>query len=407
MLCPVCQTQDLVSFFDGGDVPLFVNVLHEDRASAVGAPKGRIELGGCHACGFIHNVAFNPKLVEYVPGYENSLHGSPTFQDWATSLAAGLVERHSLAGARAVEIGGGRGEFMELLVGAGLSHGLVMDPSAPEDAITPKDAANGGPAAAPAMAAARAFELERRLFEPSDAQSGLAPTRLLLTRHVLEHLADPFAFASLLAGSAKEAEAGLYLEVPNGLWTVRDLGIWDLIYEHCSYFTPRALHTLLLRAGADARIEETYGDQFLSAEAASVGAAARAAAAPRPSPSATEDGLRAAFGAAREATVSAWNHTLAGWAQAGKRAAIWGAGSKGATFLNTVDGPDVITCAIDVNDRKVGRFVAGTGHPIVGHESIKEERLDAIIVMNPRYMAEIESMARASGSDAEVLSIVQ
>jgi hypothetical protein len=28
-----------------------------------------------------------------------------------------------------------------------------------------------------------------------------------------------------------------YLEVPNGLFTLRDLGIWDLIYEHCQYFT--------------------------------------------------------------------------------------------------------------------------------------------------------------------------
>ncbi len=395
MLCPVCQTQDLVSFFDGGDVPLFVNVLHEDRGSAVNAPKGRIELGGCSACGFVHNVAFDPKLVEYAPGYENSLHGSPTFQDWATSLAAALVERHSLAGARAVEIGGGRGEFMELLVDAGLSHGLVMDPSAPEDAITPKDPVSGAPG--------RTFELERRLFEPSDALSGPAPTRLLLTRHVLEHLADPFAFVSLLAGSAKEAGAGLYVEVPNGLWTVRDLGIWDLIYEHCSYFTPRALRTLLLRAGADVEIRETYGDQFLSAEALSVGAPMS----PTPDASPEEDHLREAFGAAREGTVAAWNQTLAGWAKTNQRAAIWGAGSKGATFLNTVEDAGVIACAIDVNDRKVGRFVAGTGHPIVGADKVGEQKLDAIIVMNPRYMAEIESMARAAGSDAEVLSIVQ
>ena len=382
-----------MTFFDGGDVPLFVNVLHGDRVSAIDAPRGQIKLGGCDACGFVHNVAFDPKLVEYAPGYENSLHGSPTFQDWATSLAAGLVERHSLAGARAVEIGGGRGEFMQLLLSAGLGHGLVMDPSAPEDAIAAKAA---GPTSG-------SFELERHLFEPSDAQASGAPTRLLLTRHVLEHLSDPFAFVSLLARSAEEAKAGLYVEVPNGLWTVRDLGIWDLIYEHCSYFTPRALGTLMMRAGADAEIHETFGDQFLSAEARDV----RAPRAPRCEPSPEENELRAAFGAAREATVSAWNRTIEGWARESKRAAIWGAGSKGATFLNTVENADVITCAVDVNERKVGRFVAGTGHPIVGPTSVGEENLDAIIVMNPRYLDEIKAMARATGSDAEVLSIVQ
>ena len=205
----------------------------------------------------------DPALVEYVPGYENSLHGSPTFQEWATALAAGLVGRHDLEGGRAVEIGGGRGEFMDLLVDAGLSEGLVMDPSAPDDAVRNVDGVT----------------IERRLFEQSDVDDGAHPTRLLLTRHVLEHLADPSAFVGMLGSAASTVDAGVYIEVPNGLWTIRDLGIWDIIYEHCSYFTPGALGAAMTRAGArDVAVEETFGGQFLSAEARSFGAPTGAAA---------------------------------------------------------------------------------------------------------------------------------
>ena len=105
--------------------------------------------------------------------------------------------------------------------------------------------------------------------------------------------------------------------------------------------------------------------------------------------------------------MEGWNETLAGWRKAGKRAAIWGAGSKGATFLNTVDADGVIDCAVDVNERKFGLFIAGTGQEIVSPAAAGARDLDAIIVMNPRYQAEIESMARSAGSGAEVLSIVQ
>lgn len=388
MLCPLCSQADLDPFFDGGSVPLFVNVLYGTSAEAKQAPRGEIRLGGCPKCGLIHNVLHDPKLVEYAPGYENSLHGSPVFQDWATSLAQGLVERHSLAGARAVEIGGGRGEFMQLLVDAGAQEGLVMDPSAPDDSIVATDQ----------------LRIERRLFDASDASGGDHPTRLLLTRHVLEHIAAPLEFVKMLTGAAQSTGAGLYVEVPNGLWTIRDLGVWDVIYEHCSYFTPGALRAAFMGAGAKAvTVHETYGDQFLSAEFTSEQTQGPEAAADLT----REAELRAAFGEAQRDMVSGWNATLGAWRKAGKRAAIWGAGSKGATFLNTIEGDGVIVCAVDVNERKLGRFIAGTGHEILSPAQLSNQELDSIIVMNPRYQAEIETMARQAGSDAEVLSIVQ
>jgi hypothetical protein len=50
---------------------------------------------------------------------------------------------------------------------------------------------------------------------------------------------------------------------------IRELAIWDVFNEHCSYFTPRSLWWAL--ATADLRVlalEEAFDGQYLSAEAA-------------------------------------------------------------------------------------------------------------------------------------------
>ena len=255
-------------------------------------------------------------------------------------------------------------------------------------------------------------KIERRLFEGADID---ANTQLILTRHVLEHLDAPREFLASLSDAARSADAGLYVEVPNGLWTIRDLGIWDVIYEHCSYFTPSALRFGFESTGHDStNISEEFGGQFLAADSPG----SRATTLTAPTASSAEDvnepALRAAFTEARARAVEGWSSVFADWRLSGRRAAIWGAGSKTATFLNTIDTTDVVACAIDVNERKHGRFIAGAGHEIVAPESLGESGLnahpsageiDSIIVMNPRYVQEIETMARKAGSDAEVLSI--
>ena len=364
---------------------MFANVLYETREEALAAPKGRIRLGGCPICGFVHNVDFDPKLTAYAPGYENSLHGSPTFNAFAEELSQGLVQRHNLRGGRAVEIGGGRAEFMGLLMKAGLSEGLVMDPSSPDDSLV--DSPN--------------LRIERRLFDTKDAAAGEHPTQLILSRHVLEHVETPGDFVRLMADAARQVGAGLYVEVPNGLWTLRDLGVWDVIYEHCSYFTPGALRALMAQAGAETKPQEAYGGQFLCAEAGIVGPPAAFQPAGY-SANPEEAALRARFGETFTSIQTRWQEHLRGAAAEGRRLAIWGAGSKGTTFLNNLGEENVILYAVDVNTRKLGRFIPGTGHEIVAPSALGDADLDEIVVMNPIYQTEIASMAQAAGSRAEV-----
>ena len=80
------------------------------------------------------------------------------------------------------------------------------------------------------------------------------------------------------------------------------------------------------------------------------------------------------------------------------------AGAKAVTYLNIVD-PDgsAISHVIDVNPRKVGRFIGGSGQEILEPSAVRELRPDVIVLMNPIYREEIASTVRGLGVDPEFL----
>lgn len=375
MDCPVCDRGELSAFFEVTGVPVFCNVLHETRAAAVDAPRGDVRLGFCAACGMIFNTAFDPARVEYAPGYENSLHVSPRFQAFATELARRLVDEHDLRDADLLEIGGGRGEFLELLCAAGGNRGVVYDPSAPEES----GASPGRPV--------RPVRIVRQALAPDlpDVRADL-----VCSRHVLEHLPDPRGFVATIARFlARHDGCRLYLEVPSGLWTLRDMGIWDIIYEHCSYFTPWTLRELLAAEGlADVEVREAFGGQFLSAETPARASARREATLDPPSATAR---LVREFSARFAERVQFWSAKLDESGLRGQRLAVWGVGSKGVTFLNTVAQAGAVVSAIDVSPRKQGRFLPGTGQRVMPPADAIEQAVDEVVVMNPIYLDEVRS----------------
>ena len=75
--CPVCDSADILELIDIPQVPVFCNVLWNSHQEALEAPRGDILLGYCTRCSHIYNQAFDPQLVAYAQGYENSLHFSP------------------------------------------------------------------------------------------------------------------------------------------------------------------------------------------------------------------------------------------------------------------------------------------------------------------------------------------
>lgn len=255
--CPICNSTNTESIVVLEGVPIFCNIQYRSRKDAVRVTKGSIDLHFCAGCQHFFNAAFDEDLLRYGDAYENSLHFSETFSSFATQLAEQLVNRFDVRSSQVVDVGCGRGDFLKLVCAIGDNEGHGFDPS-----YDPTHAAD---------ASSSKISFYSTPYS-SQQRKGLTP-RLVTCRHVLEHIQQPVEFLCDVVGDPRLAHPPIYyLEVPNALFTIRDLSIWDLIYEHCQYFTAGSFSELARRAGLQLiSLTESFGGQFLSLEAAPTG----------------------------------------------------------------------------------------------------------------------------------------
>jgi hypothetical protein len=377
-ICPICDSKEIDLFLEIQQIPVYCNLLYETRQEAVSANRADMELGFCRNCGHVYNYEFNPDLMDYTQNYENSLHFSSRFQKYAEELAGDLVKRYDLSNRDIIEIGCGDGDFLELLCRIGDSRGFGFDPSHVPDLDKTGHKKS--------ITFIRDYYSDRYSHYKAD---------LLCCRHVLEHIPNPKPFLKKVR-SALKLNSGtiVFFEVPNALYTLKDLGIWDLIYEHCSYFTYDSLRALFKKSGFEVIYElEGFQGQFLGIEA-KLARAAEPDAQDQPENLADVSEYVAKFEKEFHNKLSQWTAELKRLEADGRSAVIWGAGSKGATFLNTLKIRRWIEYVVDINPRKQGKFVAGTGQEIVPPEFLKEYKPEIIIVMNPNYLSEIEQKVR-------------
>lgn len=379
---PVCPESEILPLISMPNVPVHCNVLWPTREEAVNAPRGDIHLGYFLACGHVYNLDFDSSLMEYTQEYENSLHFSPRFQEYATALAEGLVAKYDLKDKDIVEIGAGKGDFLIMLCAPHGNRGWGYDPSyAPEEGYT-----------APNVTFIQDFYTEKYTTQKAD---------LIVCRHVLEHIEDPDSFvAQVRRAVGDRKDTIVFFEVPNSLWTLRQLGIWDIIYEHCSYFSPVSLSYLFRRNGFRVlNVEQVFGGQFLTIEAI-----------PDDSLPEADDSTELAellkdaraFGVNYQEKYEHWKMVLGQLAATGKRGVVWGAGSKGVTFLNAMPDSRSVEYIVDINPRKQGRYVGGTGQLIVPPDFLREMQPDFVIIMNANYQDEIDEMLQKLGVSTEI-----
>lgn len=372
--CVTCGTPTDAPVLSLPDLPVLVNEGWPSRAEALAAARGDVVLARCPGCGLMRNVDFRAELVRYSPRYENSLHHSPRFDGFARSLAADLVGRFDLVGGSVAEVGAGQGDFLRLLRDAGVAQVEGLDPASRDD--------GGGPVRGEAFG-----------NQPLAAD-------MVCARHVLEHVPDPLEFLRQLGRSVRPGTA-FYLEVPNAGWMLQRGGVWDVIYEHCSYFDGQAFREVLDRAGfAVERLDTVFEDQFLAASGRIPGGQVPEAGR---TPREVDDGSVARrFAEQARQRVSTWDLALRTRARRGERVVLWGAGSKGTTFLNLVPASDVVAVVVDVNPRKHGTHLPGTGHEVVAPDHLRDEPPDAVVVANDAYLGEIRAMLEELGVHADV-----
>ncbi len=384
--CASCGSEELLTVAVIEDLPVHVGVLWSTPEAARACAKGRMQLEFCPSCGLLANTAFDPNLLDYTLEYDNSLNASAIFREFETGLVDDLVARHELTDKRIVEIGGGAGRLLGMLCSAGNNRGFGFDPSIGED----RTSADG-------LVSVRA-----EFFTNSTELDGFD---LLCCRQVLEHVPDLHGFLDPISATMNaNPNAVAYFDVPNTSMLLRDLSVWDLIYEHCYYFLEESLRSLMLSVGlVPDRIWPSFDGQFLSLEAS---AAAGTSEGSTPLPKTVSPEVAAevnAFAGHLERRRAEWTSRLRDARASGKRIAIWGAGARAVSFLSMLGITDEVAYLVDANERKQGTFMAGSGHAILPPATLAEDPVDIVIIVNGIYEEEIGGLLKDMDVDSTLV----
>ena len=355
-------------------VPVHQNLLMADADAARSAARGDLELRSCPTCGFLWNASFRAELLSYGQDYDNTQTVSPAFDRYVNTLVDRLVA-DGVTGREVIEVGCGKGHFLERLCERGGNRGIGYDPSY----VGPEETQDGR------------VRYVRSFYGGAQTQR---PVDVVVCRHVIEHTPDPVGFlAEIRAALDASPEAIVYFETPNLLWILEGTVIWDFFYEHCSYFTPTSLQNAFRRARfAPLDVDPVFEGQYMWARAR---LAPEAEGTVPPAADHSEQLVR--YRTEETAKLALWRDTMVELAAKG-RLGVWGAGAKGVTFVNLLDALAThVDCLVDVNPAKDGRYTAGTGHPIVSPAHLGSRRITDAILLNPNYLEETKRMVSDLG----------
>lgn len=384
--CPACDGRALRELYHLAAIPAQSVVLLDSREEALAFPSGELTLTLCEDCGFLFNATFDLDLVDYASTTEESQHFSGTFNRFARELAAEIGSRQDLAGKLTLEVGCGKGDFLEELVRQTGTRAIGVDPGFIPERLP--------------GAAGHEIRFLREYFDPSHIAED---PDLVVCRHTLEHVPEVGRFmADIVEVTQANPQTRVMFETPDAARVLAEGAFWDIYHEHCSYFTIGSHARLFRRAGLDVDLSYLAYDRQYIIQYAHPGDGT-----PRPGERDLDRvlALADAFPAKVAAVRDDWTTRVKTAHAEGKVVAIWGGGSKGVAFLTTNGlGPEV-RHVIDINTHKQGKYMPGTGHLVAAPEALTKTPPDLVIAMNPVYLDEIREDLRRLGLHPEVVAL--
>jgi len=361
MYCPICKNINLDFIYQFTDTSAMQNKLYDSLENALKEKKVNFNLYGCRDCGFVFNAEFNPKKTKYSFNYDNTQENSSYFSKYLKRLAKKLNKKYNLKNKNVVEIGCGKGGFLKLLYEDGVKNIKGFDPTyLNHDSLFDKLV----------------------IKEYFDIKNIKNKVDFIVCRHTLEHIFNPIEFIYLVEECLKD-KGVMYFELPSFEWIIKNKTFFDFFYEHCNYFSKRAIIRLFHQFGFK-NIIFKYG----------------------------LNGQYFQLVISRKGKIEYNNYPLINFNKISQflnkqikeyrkfihgldNFVIWGAGAKGVAFLNRLEvSRKQCEYVIDINPNKNRKFIPITGQMIVSPKILKEKIFNEIIIMNPIYEKEIKVLAK-------------
>jgi len=367
-------------------LPILQNRVYQNKEEASGVAKGAMDLTYCNDCTFVFNADFDEDLMVYDEEYDNSVP-SNLFAQYYDDIIHYLDAKYDFkSGGLVYDIGCGKGTFIKRLCELYPNvEGIGIDPSY-EGAL---DFAGN-------LTFIREFFSEEHVT---------AKPKLVLSRHVLEHIEYPVAFLQLIqkAISAYE-DVPFFIEIPDFEWICKHETIWDICYEHTNYFTDGSVAELAKQSQFRlASVKKAFGTQYLWVEGDLNPSGNSEEHADYPRLSQDEVGQFSDNISTMKASILKEINKVK---QEGRKIVVWGMATKGVIYTNLIDpAGTVVDHCIDINENKQNRFTPITGHAIQPPEALKElqDQDPVVIVMNPNYADEIKKSARQYCQNAQFM----
>src|SRR3989344_2947990 len=363
--CPLCTSVRYKVAYQT-QVPVFQHKVYESAGAAKKAKLGKVDLAVCQGCGFVFNAALDAAAMEYDKEYQNEQGNSEYFKDYLQNVVR-LIKKSVTKKEKVVEVGCGKGLFLELM----RTHGLTVKGFDPTYEGNDKDI------------------IKEYFSEHSAIQADL-----IVLLHTLEHIERPFEFLQMIA-RANGNRGKIFVEVPNFDWITKKEAFWDIFHEHCNYFTRRSLASMFKTS----KTGDLFGGQYIYVLADLRDIQSGVVSAPRAV-------ISKILAEARRVSATITRH--ASFVEKNKPIVIWGAGAKGSTFANLLDTDrSCISYVIDKNPKKQNKRIAGSGHLVLSpEEGIRKLQSQTIIVMNENYLAEIKKdVARMSQKRPRIVTL--
>ena len=187
-------------------IPVMNNLLCESKEEALKFETGQVQLVQ-HPLGWVYNQKFDVTKLLYDSNYQNEQSNSDVFIKHLKKVKNIIHQQLSDNDDLIVEIGCGKGYFLEMLEKEGLN-ASGYDPA--YEGENPKI---------------------RKEYFGNNHQQG----NMLVLRHVLEHINEPHNFLQKIA-IANNFNGLIYIEIPSLEWILDHQSFFDITYEHVNYF---------------------------------------------------------------------------------------------------------------------------------------------------------------------------
>ena len=374
------------------DIPDAVEVL-EDKGITLG-------LYQCPECGL---VQFDCEPVSYYRDVIRAGGFSTTMTELRRKPYRHLIETYHLEGKKFIEIGCGRGEFINVLREFPVE---VYGMEHKEDLIA--IARESG------LCVWREFPdtAEQKFSGDPECPASEGPYDVFLSFNFLEHQPHPDVMLQAIYNNLKDGGMGL-VTVPALEYIVEKGSYYELIRDHIAYYSFDTLRALLESNGFKVLEEEMINRDTISMIVRKMDAEERIAwneqkQAQKQEADSSEEShnIVDALVKGHACTTGEVAELLADLKKQNKTIALWGASHQGFTLAATTPIRDQALYIIDSAPFKQGRFAPSSHLPIVPPDHFFEHPVDVIMIVAPGYSDEIAGVIRTRfGADVTVLTL--